>query len=279
MTSYVEIDTIFGRIRSFPEDVITKQLIAYGAHTRPELALLLSMVDPNDDVFDLGGHIGTFAIPLAKKIGPDGRIVVVEALPETFAVLSQNIDHTNVSEWTTLVNAIIGPSQTTYSVHYVKGNNGANFLMTNHGGESIEAPILTLEALCERYFFPRILKIDIEGYEVFALAAAPALVDRHPIIYAEVSEPQLQRVGSTVQEFDHLLRKNGYRLFRNAGDRNGPHDNFVMKELDSLQAGGPFFDVLAVHRHDPRIGRLTSPLPTSDQNPFSKAAGRVRQMR
>jgi FkbM family methyltransferase len=264
MTSYVEIDTIFGRIQGFPQDVITKQLIAYGAHTRPELALLLTMVDPKDDVFDLGGHIGTFTIPLAKKIGPDGRIVVVEALPETFSVLSLNIDHTNVSEWTTPVNAIIGPPRTTYSVYHVKENSGADFLMTNHGGESIEAPILTLEALCERYFFPRIVKIDIEGYEVFALTSAPALIDRHPIIYAEVSEPQLQRVGSTVQEFDYLLRKNGYRLFRNAGDRNGPHDNFVMKELESLLAGGPFFDVLAVHHDDPRIGRLTSPLSTSD---------------
>ena len=48
----------------------------------------MTMVDPKDDVFDLGCHIGTFAIPLAKKIGSDGRIVVVEALPETFSGLA-----------------------------------------------------------------------------------------------------------------------------------------------------------------------------------------------
>ena len=64
-----EVDTIFGRIRAFPGDLITEQLVSFGAHTRPELAFLLNMVDEGDGVFDLGAHIGTFALPIARKVG------------------------------------------------------------------------------------------------------------------------------------------------------------------------------------------------------------------
>jgi hypothetical protein len=47
-----------------------------------------------------------------------------------------------------------------------------------------------------------------------------------------------------------------YRLFRNVGERNANHDNFVVAELTSLQEGGEFFDVLAIHRDDHRLEDL-----------------------
>ena len=95
-------------MEAFANDLVTNQIKKFGAHTRPELAFLLSVVDEGDAVFDIGGHIGTFAIPLAQKVGPSGRVLVVEPSPSNFTLLSRNITRLapdNVS----LINAIIAP--------------------------------------------------------------------------------------------------------------------------------------------------------------------------
>ena len=83
----IEIPTIFGPIVAFENDFITNQIIKFGAHTRPELAFLLSIVRPADLIFDLGAHIGTYAIPLAQKVGIAGKLLAVEGSPNNYSVL------------------------------------------------------------------------------------------------------------------------------------------------------------------------------------------------
>ena len=141
----------------------------------------------------------------------------------------------------------------------------------------------TLDAICDTNFTPRVVKIDIEGWEACALSQAPLLLASRPIIYAEVSDKQLQRNGSSAEVLDRLLRENGYRLFKNVGSRNARHDRFVVTELTTLAAGGDFFDVLAVHRYDERLVRLTNRLGWSAHlhkaSVFAKYLGSVLKIR
>lgn len=252
----VEVRAIFGALEAFPDDLITNQIVAFGAHTRPELGFLLSVVDPGDDVFDLGAHIGSFAIPLAQRIAPAGRILAVEALPETFAVLERNLRRSALLPRATPLHALIAPAGSRYAAQIRDENTGASFFLPTLGDEHVAVATTTLDALCHACFVPRVVKIDLEGFEVFALSGAQGLLATRPIIYAEVAEVLLQRCGSAVDQLDAMLASHGYRYFRNVGERNAAHDEFVVAELPTLAAGGEFFDVLAVHRDDARIGRL-----------------------
>lgn len=254
--SLIEVDSIFGRIEAFQDDLVTDQIVAFGAHTRPELAFLLTTVDAGDSVFDLGAHIGSFAIPLAQRIGPDGHIVVVEGLPETFVVLERNMRRLVPPGVASLVNALIASAGQRYVAQTPQGNTGANFFAPTVGGDGVAVPATTLDALCHAHFFPRVVKIDLEGFEVFALEGGRELLARRPIIYAEAADQLLRRNGASIAQLDTLLRGHGYRYFKNVGDRNAAHDNYVVAELPTLAAGGDFFDVLAIHRDDERLPRL-----------------------
>ncbi|HET7065655.1 MAG TPA: FkbM family methyltransferase [Rudaea sp.] len=253
---FIEVDSIFGRIEAFEDDLVTDQIVAFGAHTRPELAFLLSFVDAGDSLFDLGAHIGSFAIPLAQKIGPGGRIVVVEGLPETFVVLERNMRRLVPHGASVLVNALIASAGQRYAAQTPQGNTGANFFAPAAGGEGIAVPATTLDALCHAHFFPRVVKMDLEGFEAFALEGGRELLARRPIIYAEIADQLLRRCGASVAQLDTLLQDHGYRYFRNVGDRNAAHDNYLVAELPTLAAGGDFFDVLAIHRDDERLQRV-----------------------
>ena len=260
MVSYerglIEVDSIFGRIEAFENDLVTDQVVAFGAHTRPELAFLLTVVDAADRVFDLGAHIGSFAIPLAQKIGPAGRILIVEGLPETFGVLERNVRRLVLPGAATLVNVLIASAGQRYAAQTPQGNTGANFFAPTAGDEGVAVPATTLDALCQAHFFPRVVKIDLEGFELFALEGGRELLARRPIIYAEVADQLLRRCGASVAQLDALLRGHGYRYFRNVGDRNAAHDNYLVAELPTLAAGGDFFDLLGIHRDDERLARV-----------------------
>jgi FkbM family methyltransferase len=145
----VEVDSIFGRIGCFCDDLITDQIVAFGAHTRPELAFLLSMVDEGDDVFDVGGHIGTFAIPLAQKIDPSGRILVVEGASFNYTVLTSNFDRVAPTSTVHLRNAVMVPPSEIYTVHEHDRNTCASYFMPPTSVEPLQIATVTIDALCE----------------------------------------------------------------------------------------------------------------------------------
>jgi FkbM family methyltransferase len=248
MASTVEVDSIFGRIEAFPNDLATNHIVSFGAHTRPELAFLLSIIRPGDNVFDIGGHIGTFAIPIAQKVGASGHVLVVEGFSANFELLRRNIYRFNLGHIAYPIRAVIGNVTKRYAA-VQKPNSGATFFIQDEGGVSATS----IDDLLLAHFVPRVVKIDIEGLEFAALSASPNLLAHGPILYVEVSGEQLRRSGSSINELNDLLKTYGYRLFRNIGDRNASHDDFVVRELYCLADGGNFFDVLAIHRQDSRL--------------------------
>jgi Met-10+ like-protein len=81
------VECAIGAFRSFAGDVITSRLRTCGAHTRPELAMLLALVRAGDDVVDVGSHIGTFAIPIVRK---GARGTAIEPQASAFGLLHEN---------------------------------------------------------------------------------------------------------------------------------------------------------------------------------------------
>jgi FkbM family methyltransferase len=251
----IEVEAVFGRLLAFPDDLITNQIEKFGAHVRPELAMLLSMIETGDRVFDLGAHIGTFTIPIAQKVGVAGKVLAVEALPRTFRVLQRNVRKNGVEDIVTAVNALVGATGARYApVRNRRNSGGTHFEETEKESTGVE--VVNIDMLCERQFYPRVIKIDVEGFEFAALTGSRAIAKTLPILYAEVSARSLRRMGHGIDDLDELLRRHEYRLFRNVAPRNASDDIFEIRELARLSDGGDFFDVLAVHKADERLPSL-----------------------
>jgi FkbM family methyltransferase len=248
--SVVQVNAIFGPLLAYEDDLITNQILKFGAHTRPELAMLLSVIASGDHVFDLGAHIGTFTVPIAKRVGPEGRVLAVEALPRTYRILRKNLRMNVLQTTVTVVNALIAPPQSTYvPVRKARNTGGTRFEAAKTG-----LPLLctTIDELSVAHFRPRVIKIDIEGFETFALTNSDIVRNHKPILYAEISAASLGQNGSSIAELGAFSSELGYLFFRNVGPRNADNDDFTVERLLSLQDGGEFFDVLAIHEDDER---------------------------
>jgi len=251
-----------GRFLSRPGDLISGQFETFGGHTRNELAMVRSLVEPRDVVVDVGAHIGSFAVPLAMHVGPSGVVLAVEPHAGNLELLFQNIVRNDVADRVRVASVVATDADATFRGVPDPTNSGALYFTPEASGDATGCAV---DALVEKQIRPRrvsLIKIDVEGLELSVLRSAARTIELdRPIIYCEVVEAQLARQGNTPADLDHFLRSRRYRFFRNRGERNSTHDRFEIVEMASLAEGGGFFDCLAIPEERTAALRATGRLP------------------
>ncbi len=236
---------------------MTQQIAEYGAHTRNEIAMLRHFIDAGDLVYDIGAHIGMFAIPLAEGVGDDGKVIAVEADPNNFLLLWQNLRSRDLIGRAAALNGVAGGESGRYAARRIERHTSATYFVADPAG----APTVTFALDDPHACFAQgrraaVVKIDVEGMELSVLRSARRVIERdRPILYFEVVVEQMARFGINRGDIEAFLRPYDDRFFRNVGERNSTNDEFPLAELQSHSEGGAFFDVLAVPRDSARVAR------------------------
>lgn len=254
----VEVTTDLGQFLVPEGDLITEQLREFGAHQRGDLNALVSILEDNDIVIDIGAHVGTFAIPIAAHLSPKGRVVAIEAHPDTYRLLSRNIAISGArgSLEANLVLLSAPESLPRLPVMHA-GNTGGTWFQTASvaAGETITPTSLDswLEARAD-LLPPTIIKIDVEGAELDVLRGAERTIAAHrPLLMVEVSHGQLERYGVSVQHLDEWFGSHDYDLFVSTGTRNTTESDYRITRLPSLVGYDQrVFDIIAVPRESER---------------------------
>lgn len=245
----VEVDSVFGILRAFKDDLITDQIVKFGNHTRPEFAFATCLLSPGMVALDIGAHIGTFALSAARKVGASGKIIAIEANKRTFNILKNNVTRLRFANVQVFHN-LIGLPSVAYSGQLVEGNTGGfHITASTTGTKAKPAPVATLdEIIASIQLQPDYIKIDIEGLEQVAIESCEYIRLSKPLLYLEVSELQLNRHGGSAAALEKLLQGMGYEFFVNTGHRNAAHDIFTIGQIKSITGRDKLFDTLCVPR-------------------------------
>jgi FkbM family methyltransferase len=132
-----------------------------------------------DDVFvDVGANCGAYSLFAARNVGPNGRVIAIEPMPEMLKRLRYNIA-VNGFRHIEVVPTAVGPEAGTATLFVDEDRRGLSSMEKLEGATPLQVPIATLLSVVKRAGIDRIdaLKIDIEGFEDRALlpfiAAAP----------------------------------------------------------------------------------------------------------
>ncbi len=251
----------YGPFVAFNNDIITDQLIRFGAHAGGELAMLLDLLRSGDTVVDIGAHIGTFAIPMARAVGPKGRLIAFEPARETHLLLEMNVELNGLGATTITRAMAIGAEEAGWqAVTAAADNTGGTYLQRSSDSDSI--PSITLDAwLARNADIPdlHLLKVDTEGMELQVLQGALGVInDRQPIIYTEIAPDQLARFEASPGAIEDLLRERGYSFYRNTGKRHGRATDHALTKIGSLDSDMLFDAVAVPERHEDRIKHLVN---------------------
>jgi FkbM family methyltransferase len=145
---------------------------------------------PAGGVFvDVGANVGTYAMVLARQVGPAGKVIAIEPHPITHARLAFNRAASNFTQ-VILIAAAAGPSDGELMIETDGDNLGASHIVSGErAGLAIKVPSWRLQRILDDSSVSHIdaLKIDVEGYEDRVLTgffqqAPPSLWPRAVVI-------------------------------------------------------------------------------------------------
>lgn len=237
-------------------DLILQQVLEFGGHTRPEVALLASIVRSGDTILDIGAHVGTFCIPLARRAGPTGQVCAFEPTPSTYELLLLNIELNGLASVIRPIDLAVSDRVGAFEVETpnVRNMGGSYLRPSDEGIVSVALDDWVEVNLPERCV--DVIKIDVEGMELLVLEGGRGVIERFsPSVYLEVDLETYSRYGADVDAISDALE--GYRFFVNEGDRNAATDKFQLKEINRIHdVESSHFDILAMSPD--RIGRMES---------------------
>jgi len=222
----VSVTSSLGGVRfaDLPMNHITHALALRGFFDWRNVLIVNTVCTAGDTVIDVGAHIGTETLLFALRVGATGRVIAFELLPDNFAILRRLValnKMENVSLFQTAVGSNVGtvsfiPPEESWST-------GEGHISTgSHAGNEISVEILTLDGLYEHgnWRAPRMIVMDVEGFELAVLRGAETLIRKYqPFIILEWLPSLLSNQHRDPRLLHGLLEGHSYRLWRIGGYR------------------------------------------------------------
>ena len=191
------------------EDRVAKEWYDKDWDLPHEIQFLLGHgLEPGALVFDLGAHQCLIAMLLARQVGPDGRVVAVEANRHNARVAERNLALNGVSN----VSVIHGLISSTVG----KDRASTSFNSSRDGG-SIASDVvstLTIDEMSRRLGMPNVIYMDIEGFEIEALKGARETLQQPCTWFVEIhGDEQLSRYGAANRDVLRFFPPDAYMAY------------------------------------------------------------------
>jgi FkbM family methyltransferase len=207
----VEVETGAARGLAFLLDPRYDAKIASG-EIEPELqARLPELARRGGVVWDVGAHVGFFALTLSRIVGPEGVVVAFEADYANVEALQAAMRRNQIA------NVEIRPVAVWSAPGMVQFERSSDVESATHGavvdtGSGIAVPATSLDVEVQQRRIPDLVKIDVEGGEEQVLIGARQLLAEHrPVVVCEVHvagrghEELLPRVRTLLEGAGYLV--------------------------------------------------------------------------
>lgn len=224
--------------------LLERQMAAAGYWEEDTKVLIDAFVHPGDSIVEVGANFGAHTLPLAQKVGPQGRVVAFEPVEGAYNRLMANMR--------------LNPHLQNISLHRsylgAKDDEEVEIAITSRwsiDGSSNDTRLFrfrttSLDRQCAGFERIDLLKIDVDGAEQSVLKGARQTIMRHrPLLYVEVSGA-LSEFRSPPDEVCRSLEELGYLLHEYRA-RNREFVRFQAGEILQLLEQKPVVNVLAKH--------------------------------
>ncbi|MFC4034051.1 FkbM family methyltransferase [Streptomyces polygonati] len=207
------------------QDLIQRYVYLFGVWEPRMTQWLRRRLRPGDTFIDVGANIGYFSVLASQLVGPEGRVVAIEASRAFQDRLEQNARLNGCTNIRAVHTAVSDKRQTLTFILASSNNMGANSIVPYDGpAEStfeIEAFPLPDVLDEDEIANARIIKVDVEGAEGSVVRGMAPLLDRlrpDAEITVEVTPERMAQLGDSVGELLETMRGAGFHVYRLANE-------------------------------------------------------------
>ncbi len=158
---------------------------------------------------DAGANIGIFSANFSRAVGPSGRVISIEMMPQTAHSLRQTIALNSLGNVELIEMALSDEAGSAIHVGMPdRSHFGQASIIRNveSGGRSISVETTTLDDVTQGLDRVHVIKMDLEGAELLALRGARRTL--------QITDAVLYEVADDDTAIDRIFSDNGYRIRR-----------------------------------------------------------------
>jgi FkbM family methyltransferase len=195
--------------------------IVLPSRERELITVMRSKLKPGDTFVDAGANIGFFTVLGSQLVGPDGKIIAIEMMPDVAARLREHIALNQCPNVEVVETALGERSGETVTAWMVEGRPGVTSIVSPlvPSARPVSVRTTALREMLSSLDRVSLMKLDVERAELAALRGAEPLLSKIDTIVFE------QLTGETAASA--FLQQQGFEIRRIGGN------NFFAKQMNS----------------------------------------------
>ncbi len=202
-----------------PRTAVTS-LVVTGAYEVLETSILRKISEESNLVVDVGSNIGYYAVELGMSLNKSATLIAFEPIDRSFKHLIRNVELnalkcTVITSKTAISNA---DSELELYVPQISGSSATSARNLHPREEYVVEKVKSIQL--DTFFRENqisacdLIKIDVEGAELFAIQGADNVIDSfHPVIFAELLRKWSAEFSYHPNDVIELLSSKGYTCF------------------------------------------------------------------
>lgn len=211
---------------------------------------LRKLCKPGSTVFDIGANVGSHALPMARDVGPQGRVYAFEPVPWAVNKLKRNLELNRFGNLVLESIALSDVNEIDVQMEFrASFKIGAGLGVSQDGRinsgwwnecDQIKIQMQTLDSYVSSHQITGVdlIKLDVDGFEGKVIRGALETLKRfHPIIIMEIAPAWTKMRGDNIADILQQLTELGYGFYTEVGFNR--IDN-IMDRINCLAPDGGF---------------------------------------
>jgi FkbM family methyltransferase len=202
----VACDTAVGWVLLPEQDQLMRPWIQeHGMWEPAESAALAAMIRPGHVVVEIGAHVGYLTLLMARATGSTGRLLAIEANPDNYALLAENVRRSGLDHVHT-VHAAAWRSAGELTMGLSADNTGDHRVYVHPDVTgTVTVPSVRVDDLLEATQRIDVVKVDAQGVDHVALEGMRRTLARsRPVVLLEFWPDGIRQFGDDPLETLHL---------------------------------------------------------------------------
>jgi FkbM family methyltransferase len=192
--------------------------------------LLKSYLHAGGVFVDVGANVGVLTLAAAQRVGPSGRVYAIEPHPAVYQYLIDNIALNGFSN-VVAMDCALGATEGLANLSDRRSDDQNSIV----DASALSVPMRRLDDIVPPDERVDLLKIDVEGFELFVLRGASDTLKRTASVYVEVWDERSRRFGYRARDVIAILRDAGFLLVRPT-EATRPLDDDIGRTCENVLA-------------------------------------------